>query len=858
MSEQQAEIDQMNRMAQELEFAEPERCLSLSQEAYFKASQLMIEGQPYTQGMAASLYNQARANRRLGNLTEALSQAFEALELFEKLEMLAEQQGVLQVIGSVYWFLGDYSEALTYVLKGLKICQRMKPKDKKAEAIALTNMGTIHGHLGDNEQALAAYLQVRLIEQEIGADDRNTASTLNNMATIYCRLDDYQNALNCGLQSLILAKKTEAKVFEASILDTLGNIFLKMSDYAQALIYFEDSLGIGKEIGDKNTSARTLLSIGQLYLKQNDAQSLEYLLQAKRMAQEIDAKSLLYECHLALSEAYQQQGQYQEALAHHKKYHAVKESVFHEKADNKLKSLQIRHRTESARRETEIYRLKNTELEQEISERKRIEAALVEAKEDAEVAKKKAEVANQAKSDFLSSMSHELRTPLNGILGYAQILKEHANLTHAQNNGLDIIYQSGYHLLTLINDILDLSKIEARKMELMPTDFHLMTFLESIIGIIRMRAIEADVLFKFEGQEGLPSGVRADEKRLRQVLINLLSNAVKFTDKGQVTLRVKVLSENRTTSRLRFEVIDTGVGISAAELEKIFLPFEQVGEKKRRAEGTGLGLAISRQLVSLMGGEIKVKSQVGKGSTFWFDLSLPVRESVKEKKAVIRPIIGLRGRRRKVLVVDDRKQNRLVLLNMLAPLGFDIIEAENGEEAVTKARQFEPDLILTDLVMPVMSGFEAVKLIRQLPALHDVVIIAISASVLETDKKESRIAGCDAFLSKPVEKDKLLAHISTLLQAEWIYRDEGHQKAAQEEVLDEEGETNVLIAPPLKELEIFYELAMLGKMSRLRKRTIHLERLGQQYVPFATKIRDLAERFERKQIIQLVKPYLTT
>lgn len=857
MSERQAKIDQMNQMAQELELGEPERCLSLSQEAYFKASQHKIEGQPYSQGMAASLYNQARANRRLGNLTEALSQAFEALELFEELEELEAQQGVLQVIGSVYWFLGDYSEALTYVLKGLKICQMMDPKGKKAEAIALTNMGTIYGHLGDNEQSLAAYLQVRQIEQEIGADDRNTASTLNNMATIYCRLDDYQNALNCGLQSLILAKKTAAKVFEASILDTLGTIFLKMSNYAQALIYFEHSLAIGKEIGDKNTSAVTLLSIGKLYLKQKDAQSLEYLLQAKRVAQEIDAKSLLYDCHLALSEAYQQQGQYLKALEHHKEYHAVKESVFHEKADNKLKSLQITHRTESARRETEIYRLKNEELEQEIRERKRIEGALVEAKEDAEVAKKKAEVANQAKSDFLSNMSHELRTPLNGILGYAQILKENPNLAHSQRNGLDIIYQSGYHLLTLINDILDLSKIEARKMELMPTDFHLITFLESIIGIIRMRAEEKDVWFKFEGQEALPSGVRADEKRLRQVLINLLSNAVKFTDKGRVTLRIKALEDNITTSTLRFEVIDTGVGMGAAELKKIFMPFEQVGDKKRRAEGTGLGLAITRQLVSLMGGEIKVKSQVGKGSTFWFDLSLPVQEHVKEKKQLIRPIIGYQGRRRKVLIVDDRRQNRLVLLNMLSPLGFELVEAENGEEAVAKARQLEPDLILTDLVMPVMSGFEAAKLIRQLPALQDVVIIAISASVLETDQKESRIAGCDAFLPKPVEKDKLLAHISTLLQAEWIYRDESHEKAAQEEALDEEGETNVLIAPPLKELEIFYELAMLGKMSRLRKRSIHLERLGQQYVPFATKIRELAELFERKQIILLVKQFLT-
>lgn len=222
-------------------------------------------------------------------------------------------------------------------------------------------------------------------------------------------------------------------------------------------------------------------------------------------------------------------------------------------------------------------------------------------------------------------MSHELRTPLNGILGYAQILVRNKGLSSQQAEGLNIIQQSGDHLLTLINDILDLSKIEARKMELYAAAFQLPNFLESIAGITSMRAQEKDVTFVYEHKNTLPSGVEADEKRLRQILINLLGNAVKFTDDGQVTLIVSVLNDTQQTPKqIRFEVIDTGVGMTPEQLEKIFLPFEQVGDIDSRAAGTGLGLAISRQLVELMDSELHVKSELEKGSTFWFDLSLPV------------------------------------------------------------------------------------------------------------------------------------------------------------------------------------------------------------------------------------------
>jgi predicted ATPase/signal transduction histidine kinase/DNA-binding NarL/FixJ family response regulator/tRNA A-37 threonylcarbamoyl transferase component Bud32 len=510
------------------------------------------------------------------------------------------------------------------------------------------------------------------------------------------------------------------------------------------------------------------------------------------------------------------------------------------------------------------------QLSQALDDLKATQSQLIDAKEAAEVA-------SDAKSEFLSNMSHELRTPLNGILGYAQILKRSQELNPQQVEGLDIIYQSGEHLLTLINDILDLSKIEARKMELYPTAFHLPNFLDGIAGIIRMRAEQKDILFHYQAFNALPVGVQADEKRLRQVLINLLGNAVKFTDNGRVTLRVSVIDnvlENeieiaprmtvsgKTSAvfasphyqNLRFEVEDTGVGMAAEQLDKIFRPFEQVGDTQRRAAGTGLGLAISRQLVQLMDSELKVNSELGQGSTFWFDLTLPIvaAESFQQQPSQQKEIIGYKGKRQTALVVDDRAQNRSVLVNLLEQIGFDIVEAENGQQEVAIAKQIKPALILTDLLMPVMTGFEAVQQIRQIPDLEQVVIIAVSASVFEMDKQKSRVAGCDAFLPKPVETEKLFALLETHLDLDWIYE----QERIAENPAASQMATAPLIPPPQEQLEVLYELAMLGRIRDIQEQANQLEQMDDKYIPFAHKLRDLAKAFEDEQIVALIEGFL--
>jgi signal transduction histidine kinase/DNA-binding NarL/FixJ family response regulator len=500
---------------------------------------------------------------------------------------------------------------------------------------------------------------------------------------------------------------------------------------------------------------------------------------------------------------------------------------------------------------------RSRKLEKQVAQRTQ---ELAVAKEQAEVAKEQAESANQAKSEFLANMSHELRTPLNGILGYSQILQRNAVLTHHQKDGLQTIYNSGKHLLMLINDILDLAKVEARKMELFPQPLQLPNFLEGIAGIVRMSAYQKSINFVYQAHPQLPDFILADEKRLRQVLLNILGNAVKFTNRGAVTLRVtlKPAAENGMV-RLRFEVEDTGVGIPATEIEKIFQAFEQVGDAQKRAAGTGLGLSISQRLVEMMGSRIEVKSVPDEGSTFWFEADFALAHAGSYDTSLkIQEVVGYSGTRRRLLVVDDRPENRMVLLNLLEPLGFEIFLAENGLEAVRQVQENPPDFIFMDLVMPVMMGFEAVGHIRKMHGLEELPIVAVSASVLDIDQEQSRRVGCTDFITKPVEFEKVLASLEKYLGVEWVYGEKVAPPPSLAEVKPsaeaEKGE--LLLAPPYEELEMLYEMARLGNMQRLQEQALHLEELALEYRPFARRIYKLAEAFDDVGIQKLVEQHL--
>jgi signal transduction histidine kinase len=398
--------------------------------------------------------------------------------------------------------------------------------------------------------------------------------------------------------------------------------------------------------------------------------------------------------------------------------------------------------------------------------RSQAEEALREAHAEAQVAKERAEVASQAKSAFLANMSHDLRTPLNGILGFAQLLQWDRSLSERQQLSVSAIRQSGEHLLTLINDILDIAKIEAGKIEMFPTDFHLEKFLQMIAGIIRVKAEQKpDLRFLCDFPPDLPQSIHADERRLRQILLNLLDNAVKFTERGRVTLRVRFTPP----TRLRFEVEDTGAGMSEEQLSRLFQPFEQVGDAAHRSSGTGLGLVISRQFVRLMGGEIHVKSRVGEGNLFWFDIDVPIGGLMPlDTPCGERVVTGYHGPVRKVLVVDDVTENRTLLAEALTRLGFEVHQAACGYDALSQAPSLVPDLVLMDIVMPDISGLEVIRRMRTLPACSTVPIIAVSASASAEVQASTLAAGANAFLPKPVSLKDLTGCAGDLLHLSWI------------------------------------------------------------------------------------------
>ncbi len=503
--------------------------------------------------------------------------------------------------------------------------------------------------------------------------------------------------------------------------------------------------------------------------------------------------------------------------------------------------------------------LKNREMNEQ-------SRALIEAKEVAESA-------NHAKSVFLSNMSHELRTPLNSILGYTQIFAGDSTLTPQQQSGIRTMHRSGQHLLMLINDILDLSKIEADKMELVTSEFRLSAFLKGIEDIIRVRSQKKGLVFLCNLTNSLPISIEADELRLRQVILNLLSNSIKFTDTGHCTLTVQSEDIDAFSIRLTIIIEDSGPGIATEMQKKIFSPFQQSGDRLKYSEGSGLGLTISQKIIRLMGGELQVTSPInehpqegeGVGSRFFFSIDVPVlavdKIGKKEPKICGYICFGKDGKiseqntsevqvQKKILIVDDELSNRAVLHDILKPLGFITSEATDGCEVLAACERFSPDAILMDLRMPKVDGYTATKLIKEHQQFSHIPIIAISATVAseKTVTKRCRKHGFSAYINKPYSTTELLEILARELKIDLLYENDGTKMSMDEEL--------IMVSPSQEILEQICNFSRSGDIDSIVKQADEIAIMENgKYKAFAQMLQLFAEDLQLAEIEKFVSRY---
>lgn len=475
----------------------------------------------------------------------------------------------------------------------------------------------------------------------------------------------------------------------------------------------------------------------------------------------------------------------------------------------------------------------------ELTERRRIEGELQQAKEAAEAA-------SQAKGAFLANVSHELRTPLNAILGFAQLLSHDTNLTDDQRDSLKIIQHSGEHLLTLINDVLDMSKIEAGRMTLRPIDFDLRHMLTDLEELFRLRAADKQLTLTFDIAADLPHYVQADEGKLRQIIINLVGNAVKFTARGGVVLRA-----SHQSGRLKIMVEDSGPGLADEDLALIFKPFVQLASGQKSTEGTGLGLSISYEFVRMMGGELRVISTPGQGSTFTFEVPVALAtEADVPRTTRVRRVIGLEPSqpRYRLLVVDDRAVSRLLLVKLLTPLGFEVREAANGEEALAVWADWQPHLIWMDLRMPVMDGHEATRRIKATARGQSTVIIALTASAFQEERDMIMAEGCADFVRKPFREEDIFDQLTRQLGVRFVYADEPASSSALSRQPDRLVAATALPAAWRADLQQATVAADLDRMLAL------IDQLRPGEPVLADQLTELARNFNYDQILRLVQP----
>ncbi len=464
----------------------------------------------------------------------------------------------------------------------------------------------------------------------------------------------------------------------------------------------------------------------------------------------------------------------------------------------------------------------------------------------------KANAANQAKSDFLANMSHEIRTPMNAILGFTEVLIEKIK-DQKTLHYLNTIHTSGKSLLSLINDILDLSKVESGKINLHYTSVSVYKLFDEMKTIFSQKTSDKNIDFILEISNDIPQSLLLDEARLRQVLINIIANAVKFTRKGYIKVIVQSKNIDESSIDLTIQIIDTGIGIPKDKYESIFYAFEQVeNQRTSKYGGTGLGLSITKKLVELMNGSISVTSELEKGSTFKINLNNIEKVSEESSKIADSDNFNLETivfEPSTVLIVDDIEYNRELIQVFLEDYNFKILKACNGKEAIQITKENHPDLILLDMKMPVMDGYEASKIIKEDDEIKDISIIALTASAMKSDEKTINEI-CNGYLVKPISKKNLIYELTKFL-AHNIIDNEENEEVVQESEENEE----FLVIPEKEDIDILYDLAMSGNLNEVIKKADNISSSNSDYNEFTKKIKDLAQSFKDEELLTFVEKY---
>jgi signal transduction histidine kinase/CheY-like chemotaxis protein/HPt (histidine-containing phosphotransfer) domain-containing protein len=679
-------------------------------------------------------------------------------------------------VGMCYWQMGDYDLGILELTEGLGYARKLK--NKKLEAKCYNILGNIYRDIGEVSNALKYYLSALDIFDKQN-DEHTMGVVMKNISNLHFDLFDYENAMDYALRSVNILEKYENKNRIVSVYQTLGNIYFKKEDYKNAISYFYKCV----ELSEANTSLHAIATggIGKVYymmgelpkaknyllhaydlgdganyfesfivasfylarirLDENDTdKALIFFNQAMHSAKEHNRKHDIMSVHEWLAIAYEQNGDINLAFQNLKSYELIKSEIFQTDGVNRLRNMQVQHEIAFARK-------------------------------DKEVAERTADL----KQQFLANMSHEIRTPMNAIVGMSRLLKDKDHLP-GQEKYLSAILSSANNLLVIINDILDLTKLESGKLEIEKIPFSLREAIMNVHDMLRLKAVQKDLLFNIEIENAIADIIVGDPTRLTQILINLVGNSLKFTEKGEVKIQVRARKNEDNFLLLKFDVIDTGIGISQDYVNNLFEKFTQAGsDTARKYGGTGLGLSISKQLVDLMNGNISVKSTLGEGTTFTFEIPFTIAddqsilkiqkfEVSKEHKNILNHL--------HVLLVEDNEFNQILAVDTLKDLAPNITIdiANNGKIAIEKAQQNLYDLILMDIQMPEMNGVQATQHIRSaMRSPHcDVKIIAMTANVMKEDIQQYLTAGMDEYIGKPFTTEILVHKMITLLGDKFV------------------------------------------------------------------------------------------